>query len=397
MTLRQAIVLGDGGELHVTLQAGDTLDPSSLTVSTDPASLLLNNSVDGLGAYLTTKDSTSFKFAGAGSVSSPLTLTPIISPAAGNQLDVLPSGLFAGGLLDAPVTEFIDKPSGTDITPAYNKKYAANNIYLVGVNQGDYTLDVSNLTISALGLSPGYKIRLTAWSRGNSTVTLKGTSWTPSGSNTTGQVIQLSSRFTCWEITITAGTAPHVIQAWPVVPGSVQVSSKSDNAIQLLDSSSTTPGLYAPPSTTLKRGTGGGNFSFGYPDSKGARNACGRMGTGVYWKTTTTLSNAGAGNTAVMPKLWISKIPCMEDGTLVPYQFIVDYVESVNGAVPTAAVWLICTGTPTHLMDITTGTLTKLQMASSAVTSGLSGVYPVAPNGEYAQEPEWRREYFYTA
>ena len=256
MTLRQAIVLGDGGELHVTLQAGDTLDPSSLTVSTDPASLLLNNSVDGLGAYLTTKDSTSFKFAGAGSVTSPLTLTPIISPAAGNQLDVLPSGLFAGGLMDAPVTEFIDKPSGTDITPAYNKKYAANNIYLVGVDQGDYTLDVSNLTISALGLSPGYKIRLTAWSRGNSTVTLKGTSWTPSGSNTRGQVIQLNSRITCWEITITAGTSPHVIQAWPMSTAGISSVQHSDSTTVTTTGDGTTN---SPLSSALRVSAVAGN------------------------------------------------------------------------------------------------------------------------------------------
>lgn len=215
MTLRQAIVLGDGGELHVTLQAGDTLDPSSLTVSTDPASLLLNNSVDGLSAYLTTKDSTSFKFAGAGSVSSPLTLTPIISPAAGNQLDVLPSGLFAGGLLDAPVKEYIDKPSGTAITPTFNKKYQSENIYLVGVSGGDYTLDVSKMFISTSGLSPAYRIRLEAWSRGSSTVTLKGVSWSPSGSYTTDQKLTLGSNTVVYDICVRLGSAPFVVKVWP--------------------------------------------------------------------------------------------------------------------------------------------------------------------------------------
>lgn len=145
----------------------------------------------------------------------------------------------------------------------------------------------------------------------------------------------------------------------------------------------------------LTRGTGGGNFSFGYPDNKSANNACGKMGTGVYWKVTISLDNAGAGNVAVIPKVWTNNIPCMEDGTLVPYQFVVDYVESRNNAIPTAAVWLICMGVPTHTMDVTSGTLTKLQMSAGATTSGLTGVYPVAPTGEYAQEPQWRREYFY--
>lgn len=148
---------------------------------------------------------------------------------------------------------------------------------------------------------------------------------------------------------------------------------------------------------TLTRGTGSGNFSFGYPDNKSAKSACGKMGTGVYWKSTVTLDGAGPGNVDTMSRFWTVNIPCLEDGTLVPYQIIVDYLTSANNAVPSAAVWLICMGVPTHTMDITNGTLKKLQMSADATTSGLTGVYPVAPTGEYAQEPQWRREYFYDA
>lgn len=148
---------------------------------------------------------------------------------------------------------------------------------------------------------------------------------------------------------------------------------------------------------TLARGTGGGNFSFGYPDNKSANTACGKMGTGVYWKVTISLDNAGAGNVAVIPKVWTNNIPCMEDGTLVPYQFVVDYVESRNNAIPSAAVWLICMGVPTHLMDVTNGTMKKLQRAENGLTNGLDDLYPLAPDGEYSQEPVWSREYFYDA
>lgn len=179
----------------------------------------------------------------------------------------------------------------------------------------------------------------------------------------------------------------------------VRVSSRANNALSLVtpSQSQNERGLFVPPTQTLKRGTGGGNFTFGYPDNKSARNACGKMGTGVYWKVTISLDNAGAGNVAVVPRIWTNNIPCMEDGTLVPYQFVVDYVESRNNGIPTVAVWLICMGVPTHLMDVTSGALKKLQRADNGLTNGLDDLYPLAPEGEYAQEPQWRREYFYTA
>lgn len=146
---------------------------------------------------------------------------------------------------------------------------------------------------------------------------------------------------------------------------------------------------------TLTRGTGGGNFSFGYPDNKSAKTACGKMGTGVYWKVTVPMSNAGSGNVAVFPHIWTNDIPCMEDGTLVPYQFVVDYIEANNNATPSAAVWLICMGVPTHTINVTSGALKKLQRVENGLNNGLDSLYPLAPEGEYAQEPQWRREYFY--
>lgn len=174
----------------------------------------------------------------------------------------------------------------------------------------------------------------------------------------------------------------------------VKLSSKSGNALSI---DAENGGLFVPPTQSLKRVTGSGNFSFGYPDNKSAKNACGKMGTGVYWKVTFSLDKAGAGNVAVVPRIWTNNIPCMEDGTLVPYQIVTDYVAANNNAVPSVAVWLICMGVPTHLMSITDGTLEKLQRADNGLTNGLDDLYPLAPEGEYAQEPQWRHEYFYTA
>lgn len=176
----------------------------------------------------------------------------------------------------------------------------------------------------------------------------------------------------------------------------VKLSTAANNAL-VLRTDEDTPGLFVPPTQSLKCVTGSGNFSFGYPDSKSAKNACGKMGTGVYWKVTISLGNAGAGNVAVVPRIWTNNIPCMEDGTLVPYQFIVDYVELRNNAVPSVAVWMVCMGVPTHLMSVTDGTLKKLQRGDNGLTNGLDDLYPLAPDGEHAQEPQWRSEYFYTS
>lgn len=182
-------------------------------------------------------------------------------------------------------------------------------------------------------------------------------------------------------------------------PLEVKISNRDGNALALIPNSESTSerGLFVPPIQSLERGTSSGNFSFNNQDNKSAEDACGKMGTGVYWKVTLSLYNAGAGNVAVMPRIWTNDIPCMEDGTLVPYQIVTDYVAAYNNAVPSVAVWLICMGVPTHLMSITDGTIKKLQRSYNGLTNGLDDLYPLAPEGESAHEPQWRRECFYTA
>lgn len=150
------------------------------------------------------------------------------------------------------------------------------------------------------------------------------------------------------------------------------------------------------PVSAFTRGTGGGNWSFGYADNKAAAQACGHLGTGVYWKVTITLSNAGAGNVNVPVDVWLKKLPCSEDGTIVSHRVIVDYASSTNNATPTAAVWLICDVAPTHLIDITTGTIAPLYRSPDAATTGLPE-YPTPPDGENVNEPSYSRQYFYAS
>lgn len=174
----------------------------------------------------------------------------------------------------------------------------------------------------------------------------------------------------------------------------VRVSTRSGNNLRVipLSESSTERGVFAGKMT---RGTGRGNWSFGYPDSPGAKNACGKIGSGVYWKSTIEMSNANAGDVNVKVDVWLKNLPCMEDGTLVSHRVLVDYVSATTSAKPTAAIWLICDTPPTHMINIESKTITKLQRSPESPTTGLPD-YPTAPDGEYAQEFTYSRQYFYT-
>lgn len=174
-----------------------------------------------------------------------------------------------------------------------------------------------------------------------------------------------------------------------------RISTRANNNLRLIPNSESTAerGLFA---SKMTRGTGGGNWSFGYPDSPGAKNACGKIGSGVYWKSTVEMSNANAGDVNVKVDVWIKNLPCMEDGTLVSHRVLVDYASATTSAKPTAAIWLICDTAPTHMINIETKTITKLQRSPDALTTGLPD-YPTAPDGEFAQEFTYSRQYFYMA
>ncbi|WP_058909745.1 hypothetical protein [Entomohabitans teleogrylli] len=153
------------------------------------------------------------------------------------------------------------------------------------------------------------------------------------------------------------------------------------------------------PAKTWKRGTGGGNLSFGYPDIKSAARACGHMGSSVYWKTQVTLSYPTAGDTNVSFRAWLRELPCLEDGTIVPHVMRTDYVSADGNVPPSVAIWLICATPPTHLIKPETGEITQLTRGKDTITTGLPE-YPIAPaevNDGAPTEPWYAQEYFYTS
>lgn len=154
------------------------------------------------------------------------------------------------------------------------------------------------------------------------------------------------------------------------------------------------------PAKTWKRQDGSGNFSFGYPDTKTAANACGHIGSGIYWKLTVTLSFPTAGDKNISFRAWLKSLPCLEDGTIVPHRVRHEYVTAASSSTkPTVIIWLICDTAPTHLVNPETGEITQLMRSETQITTGLPE-YPIAPseiNDGAPVEPEYYQEYFYSS
>jgi hypothetical protein len=407
MAHQNPVVVSVDGKKHETLGSGDTLAPGSIPISAESGNGLSVKS-DGLfaepggGGGGLSEVAHNNSLSGAGTTGSPLAVH--ISDRAGNAIKLLDlatseGGLFAalasGGLPAVPQTVVDSQTPSTTVQAAMlsllqNPATAAASTQWNNVTYTDYPGWTGQVRLTTIPADTG-KYLLLGGDLNHPEQDVVSMAWaSDDGTKIT----------TLFESENTGPTTDDSLQGDGVVASlGVRLSKASDNALKLIpdSESSSESGLYVPPAQSLKRGTGGGNFSFGYPDSKSARNACGKMGTGVYWKVTFSLDKAGAGNVAVVSRIWTNNIPCMEDGTLVPYQIVTDYVAANNNAVPSVAVWLICMGVPTHLMSITDGTLEKLQRADNGLTNGLDDLYPLAPEGEYAQEPQWRHEYFYTA
>lgn len=176
---------------------------------------------------------------------------------------------------------------------------------------------------------------------------------------------------------------------------SVLISPQSDNALRLIDeSTSSENGLYVPANATLKRSAVSGNFSFNYPDDTAAAAACGKYGNGVYWKTLVTLNGANTGDANVLAQAYLRRIPCHSDKTPVPYQIFVSYRTVSSSEKPSVIIWFICTEVPTHLLDTTTGTVTQLTRGVGGISGGLGDLYPT---GDTAVEPEYIIQYLYSS
>lgn len=149
-------------------------------------------------------------------------------------------------------------------------------------------------------------------------------------------------------------------------PLSVHISTEEGNALSV-----TEKGLWAKDTiSSLNRNGASFNFSVSHPDVKTAEYACGPMGKGVYFKS--TLSVPSSANHNVVNQIYLERIPCMADGTLVSYD---TWCAAVNGLyrVP---IWMICHERPTHTLTISTGVIAPI----TRVTDKESGLpdYPEA-------------------
>lgn len=143
-------------------------------------------------------------------------------------------------------------------------------------------------------------------------------------------------------------------------PLSVNVSKELGNALSL-----TEKGLWAKDTiSSLTRNGTSFNFSVSHPDVKTAEYACGQMGKGVYFKTTLLIPSGADYN--MINQIFLDKLPCMADGTLVPYNV---WCAGVNGnnKVPT---WMICQERPTHALTLSTGVIAPI-LRETGKDSGL--------------------------
>ncbi|EMJ4788480.1 collagen-like protein [Klebsiella oxytoca] len=143
-------------------------------------------------------------------------------------------------------------------------------------------------------------------------------------------------------------------------PLSVNVSKELGNALSV-----TEKGLWAKDTiSSLTRNGTSFNFSVSHPDVKTAEYACGPLGKGVYFKTTLLIPSGADYN--MINQIFLDKLPCMADGTLVPYNV---WCAGVNGnnKVPT---WMICQERPTHALTLSTGVIAPI-LRETGKDSGL--------------------------
>lgn len=131
----------------------------------------------------------------------------------------------------------------------------------------------------------------------------------------------------------------------------------------------------------LKRAAVSGNIAFNYGDNLANANAAGMFGTSVYLKTTTTLYRAPAGATAVVLWVELEELPCLEDGTLVPYNVTTKLVTGTADMKPQAEMLFTFPTPATHTINPRTKEVIKLTRPRGA-PSGVASVYPEADEGQ---------------
>lgn len=176
----------------------------------------------------------------------------------------------------------------------------------------------------------------------------------------------------------------------------IRISNKTGNSLQLIDNAmSGGGGLY----TTQKEDIKYTNISLPIicegEDDLSADFACGKLGNGVYWKKKVTLSKAKYGDNDILVYPQLLSLPCKSDGTLVPYQLLINYPLIQPGETPYVYLFLICTEIPTHVISRSTLSVSKIYRGIAISTpTGLDDIYDTANPGH---GPYYMLQYMYNA
>lgn len=172
-------------------------------------------------------------------------------------------------------------------------------------------------------------------------------------------------------------------------PLQVAVSAKPENQLSLA-----ADGLLVQ-AKEMRMVTASGNFSFGYPDDLKAEQACGVFGNGVYWKTNLATTSIPANIIQIMLDVMLPWIPCDIKGNIVPHKIHTEAPRIVSGK-RTMPVYLICYERPTHMVELTTRKIVRLERTSDNITSGLLD-YPVVDQQVIGSVPRYVFRAFYSA
>ncbi|WP_218078324.1 hypothetical protein [Escherichia coli] len=176
----------------------------------------------------------------------------------------------------------------------------------------------------------------------------------------------------------------------------IRISSNTGNSLQLIDNAvSGGGGLY----TTQKEDIKYANISLPIicegEDDLSADFACGKLGNGVYWKKKVILSKAKYGDNDILVYPQLLSLPCKSDGTLVPYQLLINYPLIQPGETPYVYLFLICTEIPTHVISRSTLSVSKIYRGVAISTpTGLDDIYDTANPGH---GPYYMLQYMYNA
>lgn len=161
------IVISDGGQ-HSPILNGDTIEVSAVPVL-DNAANLIQRTVNGLSAVITTQDTNSVQMMGSATMPSPLAANVKLSAAANNQLSIRNDGMFVplqgSALMNAPRNYIQPTANTVTITPQLSPNMIGETHYMYARSSGNQIFNISTSGTSNSVIDM-YKIRLILVSEG---------------------------------------------------------------------------------------------------------------------------------------------------------------------------------------------------------------------------------------